>query len=113
MRVGEYYIMDNLVRDDIKELQTKTASTYTDLKILESRSEDRHKVLLEKIENINNDVQKMSVRLDSELSRIITKMDDLNDLANQGKTSLKTLWFIGGLAASILAFLATWADLFK
>ena len=51
--------------------------------------------------------------LDIDNSQLLTKIEELNSLANQGKTSLKTLWFIGGLAASILAFLATWSDVFS
>ena len=104
---------NNNFREDIKELQEKSGNLRTELKVLESKSETRHIALMEKIEFINDDMLRMSNRLDSELFRILTKVEELNALANQGKTSLKTLWFIGGLAASILAFLATWSDVFS
>ena len=103
----------NNFREDIKELQEKSNTTKTDLRVLESKSEDRHIALMDKIDVINSDMQRMSNRLDTELFRILSKIEELNSLANQGKTSLKTLWFIGGLAASILAFLATWSDVFN
>jgi phage host-nuclease inhibitor protein Gam len=42
-----------------------------------------------------------------ELQTVHSKLNSVSDLASQGKTSLKTLLWVGGLVAGITAFLAT------
>lgn len=101
------------IRAEIKHLHERSQSTKTEVKVLQTKFDERHVALMEKIEKINVDIEKLSTRFDNELSLILQKMEDLNTLATQGKTSLRTLWIIGGVVASTLAFIATWIDVFK
>jgi hypothetical protein len=39
---------------------------------------------------------------------LLSRITELQDLASQGKTSLKTLWVLGGMVAGALALLAAW-----
>lgn len=101
------------IRAEIKHLHGRSQSTKTEVKVLQTKFDERHVALMEKIEKINVDIEKLSTRFDNELTLILQKMEDLNTLATQGKTSLRTLWIIGGVAASAIAFIATWIDVFK
>ena len=42
-----------------------------------------------------------------ELKTVHSKLNQVSDLASQGKTSLKTLLWVGGVVAGLTAFLAT------
>ena len=44
--------------------------------------------------------------LKEELKTVHIKLNEVSELANQGRTSLKTLLWVGGLVASITAFIA-------
>jgi predicted nucleic acid-binding Zn-ribbon protein len=101
------------LREEIKQLHERSQNTKTEVRVLQTKFDERHTALMEKMEKITVDMGKLTDRFDSEMSSLLEKIDQLNTLANQGRTSLKTLWFIGGLAASLLAALATWMDLFK
>lgn len=101
------------LREEIKQLHERSQNTKTEVRVLQTKFDERHLALMEKMEKITADVEKLTNRFDSEMSSLLEKIDQLNTLANQGKTSLKTLWFIGGLSATLLAGLATWMDLFK
>jgi len=69
---------------------------------------------MEKMEKLTSDIERLNNRFDVEMVSLLEKIDKLNDLAIQGKTSLRTLWFIGGLVAALGAAIATWSDvLFK
>ena len=45
--------------------------------------------------------------LKEELNMVHQKLNEVSELASQGKTSLKTLLWLGGIVAGIAAFLAT------
>ena len=47
------------------------------------------------------------------MNRLYKKIDSLQELATQGKTSLKTLWIVGSIVAGGMALLASWLQLFK
>jgi hypothetical protein len=42
------------------------------------------------------------------MAEMLKHITALQELATQGKTSLRTLWILGGLVASGLALLASW-----
>lgn len=44
--------------------------------------------------------------LTEEMKEMHKKLNDVNDLASQGKTSLRTLLWVGGVVASIIATLS-------
>lgn len=99
------------IREDIKQLHERSQNTKTEVRVLQTKFDERHLALMEKMEKITSDVERLNSRFDSEMASLLDKVDRLSDLANQGKTSLRTLWFIGGLVAAIGATLATWSDL--
>jgi uncharacterized coiled-coil DUF342 family protein len=101
------------IRAEIQQLHERSQNTKMEVKVLGTKWDERHATILEKIEKMDSELEKLAVRFDKEISSISTKIDELNTLANQGKTSLKTLWFLGGLIAGTLALIAAWLDLFK
>lgn len=101
------------LREEIKQLHERSQGTKTEVRVLQTKFDERHTALMEKMEKITSDMEKLTSRFDSEMSSLLEKIDQLNTLANQGKTSLQTLWFIGGLVAAVGAVLATWLDVLK
>jgi prefoldin subunit 5 len=95
------------IREEIKQLHERSQNTKTDVRVLQTKYDERLAVLMEKIEKLDTDVGRLNDRFES----VLQKIDELNTLASQGKTSLKTLWFIGGAVAAIGATIATWSDL--
>lgn len=102
------------MREEIKQLHERSQNTKTEVKVLQTKFDERHLALMEKMEKLTNDIERLNNRFDVEMVSLLEKIDKLNDLAIQGKTSLRTLWFIGGLVAALGAAIATWSDvLFK
>lgn len=50
--------------------------------------------------------------LKDELKTVHIKLNEVSELASQGRTSLKTLLWVGGLVAGITAFIATLINIF-
>lgn len=92
----------SILREEINQLHDRTQNTKSDLRVLQTKFDERNTAILEKID-----------RLETEMSLVLKKLNELNDLANSGKTSIRTLWFLGGLVAATLATLATWLDIFR
>ena len=102
------------MREEIKQLHERSQNTKTEVKVLQTKFDERHLALMEKMEKLTSDIERLNSRFDVEMISLLEKIDKLNDLAIQGKTSLRTLWFIGGLVAALGAAIATWSDvLFK
>jgi len=102
------------MREEIKQLHERSQNTKTEVKVLQTKFDERHLALMEKMEKLTSDIERLNNRFDVEMVSLTEKIDKLNDLAIQGKTSLRTLWFIGGLVAALGAAIATWSDvLFK
>lgn len=102
------------MREEIKQLHERSQNTKTEVKVLQTKFDERHLALMEKMEKLTSDIERLNNRFDTEMVSLLEKIDKLNDLAIQGKTSLRTLWFIGGLVAALGAAIATWSDvLFK
>ena len=102
------------MREEIKQLHERSQNTKTEVKVLQTKFDERHLALMEKMEKLTSDIERLNNRFDVEMVSLLEKIDKLNDLAIQGKTSLRTLWFIGGLVAALGAAIATWSDvLFK
>lgn len=99
------------IREDIKQLHERSQNTKTEVRVLQTKFDERHLALMDKMEKLANDVERLNNRFDSEMASLLDKVDQLNELASQGKTSLRTLWFIGGLVAALGAAIATWSDL--
>lgn len=92
----------SILREEINQLHDRTQNTKSDLRVLQTKFDERNTAILEKID-----------RLETEMSLVLKKLNELNDLANSGKTSIRTLWFLGGLVAATLATLSTWLDIFR
>lgn len=89
-------------RDEIMQLNNKLQDTKTELRVLQTKFDERNSVLIQKVS-----------KLESELTLVLIKLSELNDLANSGRTSIKTLWFLGGVVTAGLAAIATWMEIFK
>lgn len=50
--------------------------------------------------------------LKEELKTVHNKVNEVSEMASQGRTSLKTLLWVGGMAAGVSAFLATLISIF-
>jgi prefoldin subunit 5 len=98
------------IREEIKQLHERSQNTKTEVKVLQTKYDERLAAIMEKIEKLDTDVERLNARFES----VLQKIDHLSDLAVQGKTSLRTLWFIGALVAALGAAIANWSDvLFK
>lgn len=47
------------------------------------------------------------MEMKEELKTVHTKLNEVQELASQGKTSLKTLLWVGGTVAALVAFITT------
>lgn len=108
------------IKEEIRQLHERSQSTKTSLRVLEATSSERHASIIEKIEKlnvdlekVNADLEKLTVKISKEMDALSKNITDLHNLALQGKTSLKTLWFLGGVFAATLAVIASWMDIFK
>jgi prefoldin subunit 5 len=95
------------IREEIKQLHERSQNTKTEVKVLQTKYDERVLVIMEKIEKLDSDVGRLNARFDS----VFEKIDQLSELATQGKTGLRTLWFVGALVAAIGGSIATWSDI--
>lgn len=105
---------------ELRDLRDKQQNSTTNLTVLEAIAKERHASILEKISNLESDIQKNNADMEKVVETLLKKInamseqiDKLNTLATQGKSSLKTLWFLGGVFAGVTAILAAWWEFFK
>ena len=80
---------------DINVLHERSQETKTHLSTHEAVCEERYAQIISTLTALSDEMKTMH-----------GKLNDVNDLATQGKTSLRTLLWVGGVVASIIATLS-------
>ena len=84
------------IQGDIETLHERSQNNRANISAHEAVCEERYTQIV-------NTMQELI----EELNMVHQKLNEVSELASQGKTSLKTLLWLGGIVAGRAAFLAT------
>ena len=84
------------IQNDIETLHERSQNNRANISSHEAVCEERYTQIVHTMQELKE-----------ELNMVHQKLNEVSELASQGKTSLKTLLWLGGLVAGIAAFLAT------
>lgn len=107
--------MDELseIKEDLKDLNRRLQTAETSIQVAEATRTERHQSMIDRFERVEQRLDLLEEQLTRDMQILYKKIDALQELATQGKTSLKTLWIVGGLVTAGLALLASWLQVFK
>lgn len=83
------------IQNDIETLHERSQSNKANISAHEAVCEERYAQIIATMQDLKD-----------ELKTVHLKLNEVSELANQGKTSLKTLLWLGGAVAGITAFIA-------
>jgi chromosome segregation ATPase len=101
------------IKDDLKDLNRRLQVAETSIQVAEATRTERHQNMIDRFERVEQRLDLLDQQLTKDMKTLYNKIDALQELATQGKTSLKTLWIVGGLVTTGLALLASWLQVFK
>ena len=101
------------IKEEVKDLAKRLQTAETSIKVGEVTRSERHQSMLDRFERVEDRLTQLDQQLSIDMDRLYKKIDSLQELATQGKTSLKTLWIVGSIVAGGMALLASWLQLFK
>jgi len=84
------------IQGDIETLHERSQNNRANISAHEAVCEERYAQIIATMQELKE-----------ELNTVHQKLNEVSELASQGKTSLKTLLWLGGIVAGIAAFLAT------
>ena len=84
------------IQNDIETLHERSQNNRANISAHEAVCEERYTQIVNTMQELKE-----------ELNMVHQKLNEVSELASQGKTSLKTLLWLGGIVAGIAAFLAT------
>jgi len=84
------------IQGDIETLHERSQTNRANISAHEAVCEERYSQIILTMQEMKE-----------ELKTVHTKLNEVQELASQGRTSLKTLLWVGGVVAGIAAFLAT------
>lgn len=90
------------IRKELDKLHDRTTNNKVDITSHEAVCEERYKHISECLERLTTTSKEMQ-----------SSIDELKDLASQGKTSLRTVLWVGGFVSAIVAFIIMVADYIK
>tara|TARA_S200002703_G_scaffold19061_1_gene15517 strand:+ start:206 stop:511 length:306 start_codon:yes stop_codon:yes gene_type:complete len=82
------------IQGDIETLHERSQTNRANISAHEAVCEERYAQIISSMQEMKD-----------ELKTVHVKLNEVGELATQGKTSLKTLLWVGGAVASITAFL--------
>jgi len=102
--------MDDIgnLREDIRDISRRLQAAETTLKVEDATRAERHQSMLDRFERLEARLDTLETQISQDMSELLKHINALQELATQGKTSLRTLWVIGGLVTGGLALLASW-----
>jgi predicted nucleic acid-binding Zn-ribbon protein len=103
----------NDLKDDIKDLGRRLQAAETSIQVAEATRSERHQNMIDRFERVEQRLNMLEEQLTRDMNILYNKIDLLQELATQGKTSLKTMWVVGGLVTAALGLLASWLQVFK
>lgn len=83
------------IQNDIETLHERSQSNKANISAHEAVCEERYAQIISTMQDLKD-----------ELKTVHLKLNEVSELANQGRTSLKTLLWVGGAVAGITAFIA-------
>jgi hypothetical protein len=85
----------NLIQTDLDRLHERSQTNKANISAHEAVCEERYAQIISTLG-----------LLSSEMKIMHKKLNDVNDLASQGKTSLRTLLWVGGVVGGVIATLS-------
>jgi DNA-binding transcriptional regulator YbjK len=101
------------IKDDLKDINRRLQAAETAIQVSEVTRTERHQNMIDRFERVEQRLNLLEEQITRDMNILYKKLDALQELATQGKTSLKTLWVVGGLVTAGLALLASWLQVFK
>jgi chromosome segregation ATPase len=101
------------IKDDLKDINRRLQVAETTIQVAEATRTERHQNMIDRFERVEHRLDLLEEQITRDMKVLYEKIDALQELATQGKTSLKTLWIVGGLVTAGLALLASWLQVFK
>ena len=83
------------IQTELDRLHERSQTNKADISAHEAVCEERNAQIISTLTALSDEMKTMH-----------SKLNDVNDLATQGKTSLRTLLWVGGVVASIIATLS-------
>ena len=83
------------IQNDIETLHERSQNNKANISAHEAVCEERYAQIIATMQDLKD-----------ELKSVHLKLNEVSELANQGKTSLRTLLWVGGAVAGITAFIA-------
>jgi protein subunit release factor A len=107
--------MENLnsILEDLKDLNKRLQKAETFIEVSDATRVERHQSMLDRFERVDERLNALEKQICSDMEKLYLKIDALQELATQGKTSLRTLWILGSIVAGGMALLASWLEMFK
>jgi DNA anti-recombination protein RmuC len=103
----------NELKDDLKDINRRLQAAETTIQVAEATRTERHENMIDRFERVEHRLDMLEEQISRDMHVLYKKIDALQELATQGKTSLKTLWILGGLVTGGLALLASWLQVFR
>jgi len=85
----------NLIQTDLDRLHERSQTNKANISAHEAVCEERYAQIISTLGSLS-----------SEMKIMHKKLNDVNDLASQGKTSLRTLLWVGGVVGGVIATLS-------
>src|SRR6056300_1161670 len=85
----------NLIQIDVDRLHERSQTNKANISAQEAVCEERYAQIISTLGSLS-----------SEMKIMHKKLNDVNDLASQGKTSLRTLLWVGGVVGGVIATLS-------
>jgi len=89
------------IQNDIETLHERSQSNKANISAHEAVCEERYAQIIATMQDLKD-----------ELKTVHLKLNEVSELANQGRTSLKTLLWVGGAVAGLTAFIAMIINMF-
>jgi uncharacterized protein YPO0396 len=83
------------IQNDIETLHERSQNNKANISAHEAVCEERYAQIMVTMQELKE-----------ELKTVHLKLNEVSELANQGKTSLNTLLWVGGVVAGVTAFIA-------
>jgi len=91
----------NLIQTDLDRLHERSQTNKANISAHEAVCEERYAQIISTLGSLS-----------SEMKIMHKKLNDVNDLASQGKTSLRTLLWVGGVVGGVIATLSLLFSMF-
>ncbi len=91
----------NQIQTELDRLHERSQGNKANISAHEAVCEERYAQIMNSMITMHEEIQTLH-----------KKVDDVSDLATQGRTSLKTLLWIGGVVASIITLLTMIINVF-